>query len=1021
MSYDSQNIKSRNSKNYFELYNINKLNKNNNNNLMTIDTSTTNNMSEDKKVIKYRNTKQITVSPHFSTLESTNTSHFNENDEENIITKENQKIYIKSKKIAAPKDEDMVFLYEAFFKTNRYSAKYFFNKRRSESIEVNFPNKNIFNNGNINNYNFFAIKKYLINLQKNFKIYENSLIVNNKSKIKDNNSLQKLEDLITRYILIIHIFIRCSKLNDAKKLFLLLIKENFYYINYIENQIYINYTERNKKINISKDIPQPTYQLLKIYSLIIRYSRLFNLNKYRNIFLSKYLKMQLLNFKFFILKGNYRGVSYEIRNQIKYLFSYCFHCVFYYCIENYLPMNIPIILNSSIISLYNNQEESYLTDLEKSLLIKTLYNQGVLYYIDNNLEEALISLKHSKDKIISFGDDCDIRNKKILNQKIRKENSLDLVKNNKKDSILSNNSNINENQFSPRMDNIRKRANNDGNDRYKINELFENVSNNNSSSRKYSIISLDGKKPFYELSQLPKIKNEKIVSKMNENLKKNKISINDVEFLLNFGKDNMLLNDDSFSVDKNFGNLGRSKGRYNSHKKTTSRASHIDFRTSMRIKNFNIPEKFKNPLLRNIELLMSFIELQKKNFEESYAHILKLLYIIIILKLGNSNNEFDKNFFNQQKIQIDKYFEMISKIHEIYIKHEKISKISCYDNNINVEESKEFDFDNKLNNRNNNISSQFLKNKNIPINFFQKYINSSTNELPLKANNIYKANNNFNVKAILEFKKFFIFLTGLSLYQIKILNENQPESDKRNNLPIVFSNQFKDCLTMSQRIELDKLHTMALNRFIILKDPNKWIIPSNLNIALINDNKKLESDKRQSYYLSPFERYNYIDEKFIQTKEYKNYLRIVNSRKCSRDIRDFLIKNRKFVIKIIADVDDQEINSIVDYPYVIIDPIKKFKRRMKKKLKNTRNLTVKNHLDNIIRRNNKNARMKTVTINSRVMTSQITRAIQKKLTKRNLSIATDSTLLKTFVKKKRRPNNNSYDSYSFDDFSLNND
>ena len=56
------------------------------------------------------------------------------------------------------------------------------------------------------------------------------------------------------------------------------------------------------------------------------------------------------------------------------------------------------------------------------------------------------------------------------------------------------------------MDNIRKRANNDGNDRYKINELFENVSNNNSSSRKYSI-----KKTFYKLSKLPKIKNEKIV------------------------------------------------------------------------------------------------------------------------------------------------------------------------------------------------------------------------------------------------------------------------------------------------------------------------------------------------------------------------------------------------------------------------------------------------------------------------------------------------------------------------------
>ena len=1020
MSYDNHNTKSRNSKNYFELFNINKLDKNNNTNLMTLDTSNNKNINEDKKAIKYRNTKQLTVSPHFSTMESTNTSHFNENEDDNIITKENQKIYIKSKKIAAPKDEDMVFLYELFFKTNRYSAKYFFNKRRSESIDFNFINKNIFNNGNsINNYNFSAIKKYLINLQKNFNIYQSSLI-EKKATIKDNNNLKKLEDLITRYILIIHIYIRCSKLHDAKKLFLLLIKENFFYINYIENQIYLNYTERNKKINISKDLPHPTFHLLKIYSLMIRYSRLFNFNKYRNIFLSKYLKIQLLNFKFFTMKGNYRGLSYEIRNQIKYLFSYCFHFVIYYCIENYLPMNIPIILNSNIISLYHNQDESYFTDLEKSLLIKTLYNQGVLYYIDNNLDEAFISLKRSKEKIMSFGDDYDMRNKKILNQKIRKENSFDLVQNNKKDSLLSNNSNTNENQFNTRMDNIKKRTNNDGNDRYKINELLDNVTNNNSSSRKYSIISLDGKKSFYELAQLPKIKNEKIISKMNENLKKDKISINDVEFLINFGKENMLLNDDSFSVDKNFGKFGRSKERYNSYKKTNSRASHIDFRTSMRIKNFNIPEKFKNSLLRNIELLMSLIEIQKKNFEASYSHILKMLYIIIILKLGNNNNEFDKNFFNQQKIAIDKYFEMISKSHDIYIKQKKLKR-SSYENDINIEESKEFDFDNKIDNKKINIGSQFSRNNNNHNNFYQKYINTSTNESNLKMNNINKTKNNFNAKALLEFKKFFIFLTGLSLYQIKILNENQPDSDKRNNLPIIFPNQFKDCLTMSQRIELDKLHTMALNRFLILKDPNKWIIPSNLNIALINDNKKLESDKRKSYHLSPFERYNYIDEKFIQTKEYKNYLRIVNSRKCSRDIRDFLIKNKKFVIKIIADVDEQEINNIVDYPYVIIDPIKKFKRKMKTKLKHTMNLTVKNHLDNILRRNNKYVRMKTVTINSSSMKSQITRAIQKKLNKRNLSIATDTPLLKNFVKKKRKTINNSYDSYSFDDFSFNNE
>ena len=644
MSKDEHKRKSRNEKNYFHKLYINKLNKNNNDtNLMTLNTNNKSKI-EDKKDIRYRNLKQLAIGPFVSTLESTVTSQKNENEED------------YSKIPIIPMDEDSMFLYDIFFKTNCYKSKYFFNKEKSETNYIKCKTKN--DNGNSNKYDFIGIKKYLIKLQKNFIMNENSLNENDSSSvIREDCQLQKLEDLITRYILIIHILIRCSKFNEARKLFLLAIKENFNYINKIENQIYLSYTERNYKINNNiQEIPESTYNLLKIYSLIIRYSRLFNINKYRNIFLSKYLKIQLLNLNFFMIKGKSRGFTIEIRNQINYIFSYCIHNAVYYCIQNYIPINIPLILNSSIISIYQNQDESYLTNMETSLLIKTLFNQGILYYVDNSLDEALVSLKHCKERIISFGDDFDTKNKKSgrsLFKKIKKENSLDLVKNKKKDSISSNNSNINDSfyPYNKRIDTAKIRTKFDGKGCSRINEIYDNINNQNISSRKISIISFDGKNSLYDLSQSSNNKYEKIMSKINANLKKDKISINDIEYLINFGKDNMLLNDDTLLNEKNLALFGRLSERYTGYKKVNHpikgpRNSHINFHTSIKIKNFNIPEKFENPLLRDIELLMCLIELQRRKYEASFDHILKLFYLIIILKLRKNNNKYDKNFFN---------------------------------------------------------------------------------------------------------------------------------------------------------------------------------------------------------------------------------------------------------------------------------------------------------------------------------------------------------------------------------------
>ena len=109
------------------------------------------------------------------------------------------------------------------------------------------------------------------------------------------------------------------------------------------------------------------------------------------------------------------------------------------------------------------------------------------------------------------------------------------------------------------------------------------------------------------------------------------------------------------------------------------------------------------------------------------------------------------------------------------------------------------------------------------------------NEIMNKINNYYiKVNNNkidgrklINSK---EMEKFFIFICNLSIYQLKILNESQPNpSYIRDDLPIIFNNQFKDCLTNAQRMDLACLESMSLTRYIILKNTNEDICPENLD------------------------------------------------------------------------------------------------------------------------------------------------------------------------------------------------
>ena len=254
-----------------------------------------------------------------------------------------------------------------------------------------------------------------------------------------------------------------------------------------------------------------------------------------------------------------------------------------------------------------------------------------------------------------------------------------------------------------------------------------------------------------------------------------------------------------------------------------------------------------------IELILAEIELDQKNFKQAFNHVNKILdtvrqpskkvkekYIppkkIFNIDNSNLNNSFylkwaDYNKTSYSNNVITHSFN-IPKIQMIQTISESNKRHISY---ILEEIEKEYKKRNEYGNSNlelNNIVYDDYKSSITERYEYDKRLNE----------NISREN-----KISRETEKFFIFICGLSIYQLKILNEFQPEpSKKRDDLPILFPNQFKDCLTFSQRIALNNLDTMSLSRYVILKDSNKDISPENLDYVFLT--RKIKSSHKDKNY-----------------------------------------------------------------------------------------------------------------------------------------------------------------------------
>ena len=853
--------------------------------------------NEINKYINRTKKKKCTICPYNfslsssvqSTLNTINTMSQKDNSKLNKFFKDlsltnsnrrNNDMCKTIRRLTRPKTDDMKILY-----------KIFFNYEAGSTIKyLSFNMKKINNkNNNKDNYDQKLLRNYIIKIQTEFNEGGDILIAKTNKNIPfliDFYIMKKLEDLIARYSLIIFLFLKLKNVIEAKKIFLLMIQENIRYFNYIENKIIYNFNTKDKNNNIQpKDNYKMISQLIKIYSFIIRYSQLFNTMNNRNKFVAKYFRIINLNYHYILNLANFHSLNNEIKNQLTYWFSFYLSYINYFSILNYSPFSIPITLNNIILSLYKNIDENILTTLERKLILNTRYNQGLLLYVNNKRDEALFNLKQAEQKM------------KILENK-PKIAKKDIHASQNRNGIFASNNSLKIIPYFEIKEKKKKLS-------YKSNIPIQLL-------KKSKLLEQNG---FFTGKTIDLMKSMKAVKSgysnylyedienICKNFVKSNVNLSHITLLIEFGIENGKLN---FKEINEF-----DKSIFSLFQKSETTLSSNSIRNSQIISSrrktqeFQFPQYLIDPLFFKIELLIGEIYINKKNIKEAYEHVLKSLYLLILFKFYKPS-ELPDEYTENQKIIIG-YLKLIDELCD-----EKI-----LESNQNEDESQT------------NSNGQTIFN-----------INSNKNENKYNYNNnIFEENkkNNNEETIVKEFEKFFIFLSSLSVYQTKVLNETQPQNEKRNDLPIFFSTQFKDCLSTLQRLQLDKLQTMALSRFIILRNPNRWIIPSNLNTNLLNsvqnniNYNNINSKMTLKYFtnIKGLKIYSLKSNK----REYNYYKKILISKKVNDKMRDFLNNNIEYALKILKKSTDEEIKYMINHPILLLNPIKKYKKSFEKKVK----------------------------------------------------------------------------------------
>ena len=640
-----------------------------------------------------------------------------------------------------------------------------------------------------------------------------------KSQLKVNNKLKqckrggffsiKQEDIywlsvlfkenISNYSLVFALYFQSNKTLDALKLFLLMSEQNKKVLEYLIHKEMEQLPKIANTNKIALFYPSITKTLLQVLSLFIKLAAKFNKSVLENYYIKQYLRIVHL-MSYIVIKYVNPGKIDEInnsqlKNERKYFYSQCLFDCSIYLFNRFQPLKIPISILQHILESYSSNINYFFNELESTLLLKINYNLSLFYYVDGFNSEAINNMNQAKDRLNDM--------KYFPVSKTRKSrislNEEDLMMN----KLRSNNNNDN-NTFLLDFNEVVSPKNNH------ISRNKFQRSSIRTSTHKYDKDTLELQSTLYLKATC---------DSMNAKITKNKCKQYSTIFL----------------------------GAYN----------------ILRFKNPIELDIVREKILTEIELIMAEIELNNKNFKESLNHINFILN-------SQKNETIESTIFNKEIIRLTK------------------SKINTSQNELDTFDKKSVDKNNRFilnyKKNSNNDNSLFLltrdkssnnllkdnlslshnnntSNYNPPIQSIKYHLTSNDksrinhlleeieklsweNDKNISKNKLLyqQEESKYNIdqnKVILrskkniaskEMEKFFIFICGLSIYQLKILNDTQPPpSRRRNDLPIIFNNQFQDCLTNSQRMNLSLLETMSLSRYILLKDTNKDISLDNLD------------------------------------------------------------------------------------------------------------------------------------------------------------------------------------------------
>ena len=640
-----------------------------------------------------------------------------------------------------------------------------------------------------------------------------------KSQLKVNNKLKqckgggffsiKQEDIywlsvlfkenISNYSLVFALYFQSNKTLDALKLFLLMSEQNKKVLEYLIHKEMEQLPKIANTNKIALFYPSITKTLLQVLSLFIKLAAKFNKSVLENYYIKQYLRIVHL-MSYIVIKYVNPGKIDEInnsqlKNERKYFYSQCLFDCSIYLFNRFQPLKIPISILQHILESYSSNINYFFNENESTLLLKINYNLSLFYYVDGFNSEAINNMNQAKDRL------NDMKYFPVL--KTRKSrislNEEDLMMN----KLRSNNNNDN-NTFLLDFNEVVSPKNNH------ISRNKFQRSSIRTSTHKYDKDTLELQSTLYLKATC---------DSMNAKITKNKCKEYSTIFI----------------------------GAYN----------------ILRFKNPIELDIVREKILTEIELIMAEIELNNKNFKESLNHINFILNL-------QKNETIESTIFNKEIIRLTK------------------SKINTSQNELDTFDKKSVDKNNRFilnyKKNSNNDNSLFLltrdksSNNLLKDNLSSSHNNNNSNYSPpiqsikyhLTSNDKSRINHlleeieklswendknisknkllyqqeesKYNIdqnKVILrskkniaskEMEKFFIFICGLSIYQLKILNDTQPPpSRRRNDLPIIFNNQFQDCLTNSQRMNLSLLETMSLSRYILLKDTNKDISLDNLD------------------------------------------------------------------------------------------------------------------------------------------------------------------------------------------------